>query len=163
MIGMGRALAALAVTVMVGFGLAAGAQVVTEIIDPPLEDPVLEARAVTIHKLIRCLVCQNQSIHDSNAGLARDLRVVVRDRIAAGDTNDQAIQFLVDRYGDWVLLKPPFKAATLALWLGPALILMVAGWSARAFFRKAQTQVAQAVPLTKDEQRRLAELLDTEA
>lgn len=163
MIGMGRALAALAVTVMVGFGLAAGAQVVTEIIDPPLEDPVLEARAVTIHKLIRCLVCQNQSIHDSNAGLARDLRVVVRDRIAAGDTNDQAIQFLVDRYGDWVLLKPPFKAATLALWLGPVLILMVAGWSARAFFRKAQTQVAQAVPLTKDEQRRLAELLDTEA
>ena len=163
MIGMGRALAALAVTVMVGFGLAAGAQVVTEIIDPPLEDPVLEARAVTIHKLIRCLVCQNQSIHDSNAGLARDLRVVVRDRIAAGDTNDQAIQFLVDRYGDWVLLKPPFKAATLALWLGPVLILMVAGWSARAFFRKAQTQAAQAVPLTKDEQRRLAELLDTEA
>ena len=163
MIGMGRALAALAVTVMVGFGLAAGAQVVTEIIDPPLEDPVLEARAVTIHKLIRCLVCQNQSIHDSNAGLARDLRVVVRDRIAAGDANDQAIQFLVDRYGDWVLLKPPFKAATLALWLGPVLILMVAGWSARAFFRKAQTQVAQAVPLTKDEQRRLAELLDTEA
>ena len=160
---MGGALAALAVTVMVGFGLAAGAQVVTEIIDPPLEDPVLEARAVTIHKLIRCLVCQNQSIHDSNAGLARDLRVVVRDRIAAGDTNDQAIQFLVDRYGDWVLLKPPFKAATLALWLGPVLILMVAGWSARAFFRKAQTQVAQAVPLTKDEQRRLAELLDTEA
>ena len=124
---------------------------------------MLEARAVTIHKLIRCLVCQNQSIHDSNAGLARDLRVVVRDRIAAGDTNDQAIQFLVDRYGDWVLLKPPFKAATLALWLGPVLILMVAGWSARAFFRKAQTQVAQAVPLTKDEQRRLAELLNTEA
>ena len=163
MIGMGRALAALAVTVMVGFGLAAGAQVVTEIIDPPLEDPVLEARAVTIHKLIRCLVCQNQSIHDSNAALARDLRVVVRDRVAAGDTNDQAIQFLVVRYGDWVLLEPPFKAATLALWLGPVLILMVAGWSARAFFLKAQSQVAQAVPLTKDEQRRLAELLDTEA
>ena len=162
MIAMGRTVAALVVAVMVGFGLAAGAQVVTEIIDPPLEDPVLETRAVTIHKLIRCLVCQNQSIHDSNAGLARDLRVVVRDRIAAGDTNDQAIQFLVDRYGDWVLLKPPFKAATLALWLGPVLILMVAGWSARAYFRKARTQVAQAVPLTEDEQRRLAELLDTE-
>ena len=148
---------------MVGIGVAAHAQVVTEIIDPPLEDPVLEARAQTVHKQIRCLVCQNQSIHDSNAGLARDLRIIVRDRIAAGDTNDEAIQYLVNRYGDWVLLKPPFKAATLVLWLGPILILLLAGWSARTYYRATPAQVAQAVPLTEEEQRRLAEILDTEA
>jgi len=149
------------IALMVGFGVAASAQVVTAIIDPPLEDPVLEARAQAIHKQIRCLVCQNQSIHDSNAGLARDLRIVVRDRVAAGDTNGQAIEFMVDRYGDWVLLKPPFKAATLALWLGPLLILLLAGWSARAYYRATPAQVAQAVPLTEEEQRRLAEILDT--
>jgi len=151
------------VALMVGFSVAAHAQVVTEIIDPPLENPVLEARAQAVHKLIRCLVCQNQSIHDSNAGLARDLRIIVRDRIAAGDTNDQAIQYLVDRYGDWVLLKPPFKASTIVLWLGPFLMLLLAGWSARAYFRAAPSQVAKAVPLTEEEQRRLAELLDPEA
>jgi cytochrome c-type biogenesis protein CcmH len=90
------------------------------------------------------------------------LRIIVRDRVTAGDTNDQAIQFLVDRYGDWILLKPPFKATTIALWLGPILILMLAGWSAWAYFRAASTQVAKAVPLTEEEQRRLAKLLDIE-
>ena len=163
MIGVGRTVAALVVAVGVGFGGAATAQVVIELVDPPLEDPVLEARAQEIHKQIRCLVCQNESIHDSNAGLARDLRIIVRDRLTAGDTNAEAIQYLVDRYGDWVLLKPPFKATTVVLWLGPVLILMLAGWAARAFFRSAPSRVAQATPLTEDERRRLAKLLDEKA
>jgi cytochrome c-type biogenesis protein CcmH len=162
MIAVARPWTGVMVAIFVGIVTASSAQVVTEIIDPPLEDPILEARAQTIHKQIRCLVCQNQSIHDSNAGLARDLRIIVRDRVTAGDTNDQAIQFLVDRYGDWILLKPPFKATTIALWLGPILILMLAGWSAWAYFRAASTQVAKAVPLTEEEQRRLAKLLDIE-
>ncbi len=153
----------LAFTVALGLGLSAAAQVVTERVDPPIDDPILEARAQAIHKQIRCLVCQNQSIHDSNSDLARDLRIIVRDRVAAGDSNDEAIQFLVFRYGDWVLLKPPFKASTLALWLGPILILLLAAWAAHGFFRGARAPVAQGAPLTKDEQQRLAELLDGKA
>lgn len=159
MIAVRTLITLLAFVVALGLGLSA-AQVVTERVDPPLDDPILEARAQAIHKQIRCLVCQNQSIHDSNADLARDLRIIVRDRVAAGDSNDEAIQFLVSRYGDWVLLKPPFKASTIALWLGPLLILIFAAWAARGFFRGARAQVAQGAPLTEDEQRRLVELLD---
>ena len=76
-------------------------------VDKPLGDPMLEARARAIHKQLRCLVCQNQSIEDSNASLARDLRILVRDRISAGDDDEAVIRFVVDRYGDWVLLQPP--------------------------------------------------------
>lgn len=162
MIAVRTLITLLAFVVALGLGLSA-AQVVTERVDPPLDDPILEARAQAIHKQIRCLVCQNQSIHDSNADLARDLRIIVRDRVAAGDSNDEAIQFLVSRYGDWVLLKPPFKASTIALWLGPILILLLAAWAARGFFRGARTPAAQGAPLTKDEEQRLAELLDGKA
>ncbi len=89
---------------------------------------MLEARARAVSASLRCVVCQNQSIDDSDAPLAHDLRVLVRERIVAGDSDAQATQYLVDRYGHYVLLKPPFEPATLFLWLGPALVL-VAGAS----------------------------------
>ena len=90
--------------------------------DEMLDDPALEARAREISKGLRCLVCQNQSIDDSDADLARDLRVLVRERLVSGDSDGQVIDYVVSRYGDFVRLRPPFKAPTYALWLGPALI-----------------------------------------
>lgn len=123
-----------------------------------LPDPALEARAVAIHKLLRCLVCQNQSIHASNAELARDLRRIVRERLAAGEDDDQAIEFVVSRYGDWVLLNPPFKASTLVLWLGPAVLLVLAAAGVIAYFRRRRP-TAPDTPLTAEERRRLDVLL----
>ncbi|MFC1673702.1 cytochrome c-type biogenesis protein, partial [Pseudomonadota bacterium] len=87
-----------------------------------LKDPALETRAREVGKGLRCVVCQNQSIDDSNAELARDMRVLVRDRIVAGDSNEEVMAYMVDRYGDFVLLDPPFKASTYVLWIGPAII-----------------------------------------
>jgi len=84
-----------------------------------LSDPGLEARARALSKNIRCLVCQNQSIDDSNASLARDLRVIVRERLVAGETDEAILDYLVSRYGEFVLLKPRVTAATYALWYGP--------------------------------------------
>jgi cytochrome c-type biogenesis protein CcmH len=125
--------------------------------DEMLADPKLETRAREIGRELRCLVCQNQSIDDSAAPLAKDLRVLVRQRIAAGDTDEQAIQFVVDRYGQFVLLKPPFDPATWALWLGaPAVLLVGAGailWNRRNRPREAPR------PLSEEERHRLDELL----
>ena len=90
-----------------------------------LKDAALEARARTLSKDIRCLVCQNQSIDDSNADLARDLRVLVRERLTQGDSDDQVLDYLVKRYGDYVLLKPPVKSSTYVLWFGPLVILIL--------------------------------------
>ena len=101
-----------------------------------LADPVLEARARDVGKDLRCLVCQNQSIDDSDAELARDLRHLLRQRLVAGDSDDQARQYIVDRYGDYVLLRPPFKAGTLLLWLGPLLLLTVGGFALVFYFRR---------------------------
>jgi len=130
-------------------------------IDVPLEDVTKEHRAKALFKILRCLVCQNQSIDDSNADLARDLRVLVRQRIAAGDSDEQAVGYIVDRYGDWVLLEPPFKRATLILWLGPLAILILAVGGIALRFRRRTVEVPVApVPLDADESRRLAELLD---
>ena len=128
--------------------------------DTPLADPRLEARAISLHKALRCLVCQNQSIHDSNADLARDLRRIVRERIASGATDKAVIEFVVARFGDWVLLRPPFKTKTLALWLGPGVILVLAAAGVLAYFRRRRTQAAAAPPLTAEERRRLNSLLD---
>jgi cytochrome c-type biogenesis protein CcmH len=94
--------------------------------DEMLADPVLEARAIEISKELRCVVCQNQTIDGSNAPLARDMRLLVRERLVAGDTDAQAKQYLVARYGNFVLLKPPFQKDTLILWLGPLAILIAA-------------------------------------
>ena len=124
-----------------------------------LSDPALEARARTISKQLRCLVCQNQSIDDSDADLARDLRVLVRERLTAGDSDDAVIGFVADRYGDFVLLRPPFKASTLVLWLGSPALLVLGAVVVVLYFRRRRT--AQAVaPLSADEQRRIDTLLD---
>ncbi|MEZ7879994.1 MAG: cytochrome c-type biogenesis protein CcmH [Rhodospirillales bacterium] len=125
-----------------------------------LSDPALEARARDISKGLRCLVCQNQSIDDSDASLAKDLRVLVRERITAGDSNDQVVTYVVSRYGDFVLLKPPFNMATLVLWLGPLLLILGGLIAAILFFRKNKKIAAPAsAPLTEAEKMRVAELL----
>ena len=128
--------------------------------DEVLSDSVLEARARAISHGLRCLVCQNQSIDDSDAPLARDLRLLVRERLVAGDSDAQVTGFLVARYGDFVLLKPPFKGSTLILWILP--LLLFSGGIAYAM-RKARSQAAAAKtpPLTADEERALSELMKT--
>ena len=129
-------------------------------VDRPLEDPAQEARARAIHKQLRCLVCQNQSIEDSNATLARDLRILVRDRISLGDSDQAAIRYIVERYGDWVLLKPPVKAATILLWAGPAVILLLAIVLIALWYRRRGGPIGRTVePLSIDEQNRLKDLL----
>jgi cytochrome c-type biogenesis protein CcmH len=129
-------------------------------VDRPLEDPAQEARARAIHKQLRCLVCQNQSIEDSNATLARDLRILVRDRITLGDSDQAAIRYIVERYGDWVLLKPPVKAATILLWAGPAVILLLAIVLIALWYRRRGGPIGRTVePLSIDEQNRLKDLL----
>jgi len=131
--------------------------------DERLEDPALEARAREISKDLRCLVCQNQSIDDSDAPLARDLRLLVRERLVAGDSNEGVIDYVVSRYGDFVLLKPPFRGSTYALWLGPVAILALGGGALVLFFRRRRT-AAPAAPaaLDEDEQKRLDALLGDE-
>jgi cytochrome c-type biogenesis protein CcmH len=129
-----------------------------------LDDPVLEARAREVSKGLRCLVCQNQSIDDSDAGLARDLRLLVRQRLTAGDSNQQVIDYVVSRYGDFVLLKPPFKGATYILWFGPPVIVGLGILAVFLFFRRRQrTPSSQPPPLSAEEKRRLRALLDGDA
>jgi len=127
-----------------------------------LDDPALEARAREISKELRCLVCQNQSIDDSNAGLARDLRVLVRERLTAGDSNEDALSYIVARYGDFVLLRPPVSPRTYALWFGPALLFVVAGLGLVVFYRRRQAAPAEAAPtpLSEEERTRLKTLMD---
>ena len=132
-------------------------------IDPPLADPKLEARSVELHKKLRCLVCQNQSIHDSNAGLARDLREVVRERVVAGDSDQDVIDYVVDRYGDWVLLNPPFNLSTAALWGAPFALILVGGLSVALFLRRTSRRtVTAATPLTDAERARLDRVLESD-
>ena len=127
-----------------------------------LEDPALEVRARKISKGLRCVVCQNQAIDDSDAILARDLRLLVRDRLTAGDSDKQVVDYVVSRYGDFVLLKPPFKMATLALWLGPLVIIVLALIAGITFFRqqrRAAIQIIGAKALSDEERKRLDDLL----
>ena len=127
-----------------------------------LKDPVLETRAREISKELRCLVCQNQSIDDSNADLARDLRIIVRQRLVAGDSNEEVFQYLVDRYGEYVLLRPPVRGSTYFLWFGPIAILLVAGGALLLAARRRRAAPA-AEDLSADERAQLSELLDDEA
>lgn len=130
--------------------------------DEVLADPALEARARDISQMLRCVVCQNQSIDNSNAPLARDLRLLVRERLVAGDSDDQVIAYVTARYGDYVLLKPPFKPTTYALWLGPLVIFLVAAAGVAVFLRNRRQAVAagaDAPPLSAEERRRLERLL----
>ena len=126
--------------------------------DEMLTNPALEARARALSQNLRCLVCQNQSIDDSDATLARDLRILLRERLTAGDTDQQAMDFIVARYGNFVLLKPPLKASTLVLWLGPGLLMLTAGFGFFRYLRRRQ--VAPAPPaFSPEDDARLAQLL----
>lgn len=124
-----------------------------------LDDPVLEKRAREISKNLRCLVCQNQSIDESDAGLAKDLRILVRERLVAGDSNEEVTGYIVSRYGDFVLLDPPFKLATLALWLGPLGIAGAAGLYFFSFFRRRSNNGTIAPALSGEEHERLKNIL----
>ena len=128
--------------------------------DEILADPALENRARAISKQLRCLVCQNQSIDDSDAPLARDLRIVVRERLTAGASDDEVVRFVAERYGDFVLLSPPFKAKTYALWLGPAAIFLIGAAAVAAFLRRRRAAMPGEAPgLNERERARLDRLL----
>lgn len=125
--------------------------------DEMLADPALEARARAISQQLRCLVCRNENIDDSDASLARDLRLLVRERLTAGDTDEQALAFIVDRYGEFVLLNPPARGANLVLWLaGPALLLAGAGIALTTLRRRQSAPEPQA--LNAEDQARLRDL-----
>lgn len=128
--------------------------------DEVLSDPALEARARTLSKNLRCLVCRNENIDDSNADLARDLRLLLRERLVAGDSDEAAIAYIVDRYGEYVLLNPTSKGANLILWIAGPLMLVLGGIVAGTYVRRRRG-LAEAGPieLSKDEEKRLAEIL----
>ena len=119
--------------------------------DEVLENQVLEARARAISQNLRCLVCQNQSIDESDADLARDLRILVRERLMAGDSDDEVLSFVVARYGDYVLLKPPFKLLTLILWFGPLALFGIAAFAGFRFLKRNSEEFKQETELTKAE------------
>jgi cytochrome c-type biogenesis protein CcmH len=133
--------------------------------DEILKDPALESRARTLSQELRCMVCQNQSIDDSDAPLAKDLRVLVRERLTAGDSDTQVIDFLVSRYGEFVLLKPRFSMHTLLLWLAPFAAVIIGGWGLIAFMRRrtSKADASAQEQLTPAEQARVAELLKESA
>jgi cytochrome c-type biogenesis protein CcmH len=128
-----------------------------------LQDPALEQRARDLSREIRCVVCQSQSVSDSDADIARELRVLIREQIQAGKSDDEIRDFLVARYGDFVLFDPPFKAATYALWVGPFAVLVLAGIGVALYFRRrAQAPARPAPELTADERSRVERLLHGE-
>jgi len=131
--------------------------------DEVLADPRLETRARVISAELRCLVCQNQSIDDSNAPLARDLRLLVRERLNAGDSDEAVLDFVVRRYGEFVLLRPPVNTATVLLWMAPLLLLVgavvLAARHVRSGARAGTATAANEEPLSKEEARRLEEIL----
>ncbi len=128
--------------------------------DEKLADPALEARARHLSKDLRCLVCQNQSIDDSDAPLARDLRLLVRERLTKGDSDDQAIGYIVARYGEFVLLNPRFSAQNALLWLAPGLVLLIGAGALLLRLRKRDLEPPAApAPLTADEKAALDKLL----
>lgn len=127
--------------------------------DEVLDDPALEVRARALSAGFRCLVCQNQSIDDSDAPLAKDLRVLVRERLKAGDTDQEIIDFVVARYGEFVLLKPRFSAHTWLLWLATPLVLLAALAAIILAYRRRESAAVRPKPLTDNEKRRLRRLV----
>ena len=131
--------------------------------DAPLDDPLLEERARDLAKQIRCLVCQNQSIFDSDAELAKDLRKIVRERIISGESDVAVTEYLVARYGDFVLLKPPVKPKTYLLWFGPVLIVLLSAIVVVRFLRRAgDTRRRPEKELSSAERRRVEHLISGE-
>ncbi len=126
--------------------------------DEILKDPALETRARALSKTLRCMVCQNESIDDSNAPLARDLRILVRERIQKGDSDAEVRDFLVARYGEFILLSPRFSPATALLWGLPILVILIAGVA--IIVTATRRREAAPAPLSDAEKRRLAELTD---
>jgi cytochrome c-type biogenesis protein CcmH len=124
-----------------------------------LKDPALEARARAISSGLRCLVCQNETIDESAAGLAHDIRILLRERLTAGDTDDQAVRAIVGRYGQFVLLKPPVQPATYVLWFGPAVILLAGLAGGVAWLRRRGASAEALMPLSPDERGRLETIL----
>jgi cytochrome c-type biogenesis protein CcmH len=125
-----------------------------------LSDPKLEQRARDLSKEIRCVVCQSQSVADSDADIAREVRGIIREQIAAGRSDQDIRDYLVARYGDFVLFDPPFKAATYVLWLGPFGVLVIGGIGVFLYFRRrAQEPATRPAELSAEEQGRLARLL----
>jgi cytochrome c-type biogenesis protein CcmH len=128
--------------------------------DEILSDPALETRARALSRQLRCMVCQNQSIDDSDAPLARDLRIIVRERLKAGDSDVQVLEFLTARYGEFVLLKPSFSWHNALLWFAPLIVLVAGAAGLVLAMRRRRTATADSVPLSADEERRLREVID---
>ncbi len=123
-----------------------------------LQDPALEARAREVSQHLRCVQCQNETIDESNAQIARDMRILVRQHIMNGDTNEEIIEYMVSRYGDYVLLKPRFQANTLILWFGPFVVLLVGGFVVARRMRAA-SNTAAAAPLSDEERAAIGSVL----
>ena len=123
-----------------------------------LQNPQLEKRARSLSQNIRCLVCQNQSIDDSNASLAKDLRKIVREQLVSGASDDEIYNFLIERYGDFVLLRPPVKATTYILWYGP-LFIFFAGLLSSALFLIRRKRILPEEPLSHSEKEELSRLI----
>ena len=121
--------------------------------DEVLADPALETRAREIGAQLRCVVCQSQSIDDSNAPLAKDLRLLVRERLVAGESNEEVVDYVVERYGDYVLLKPPLRSDTLLLWTAPALMLLLGGGAAVWLLGRRKKEEATPPNELSDEER----------
>jgi len=132
--------------------------------DQPLSNVSLELRAQELHEGLRCLVCQGQSIADSNSELARDLRVLVRERINEGYTDNEVMSYLTDRYGDFILMDPPVKGITYVLWFGPLVALLIGGIAVYILFRRARSKnisssITPNKPLSEEEKQKLKSLL----
>lgn len=152
-----QSLKILALSLAIGFAAVGPGQAVQP--DEVLQDPVLEARARALSEGLRCLVCQNQSIDDSDAPLAKDLRVLVRERLKAGDSDEAILDFVVARYGEFVLLKPRFSPHTWLLWLATPFVLLVALAAIIFAHRRRKSAAEGPKPLTASEKRRLKRLI----
>ena len=155
LLSAGRFLGCLAAALLLLFHLSAIA------VEPgeQLKNPALEARARQISSGLRCLVCQNETIDESNASLAHDIRILLRERLTAGDTDEQAVKAIVDRYGDFVLLDPPVKPSTYVLWFGPLTIILAGLLGGMVWLRRRSDTTEATTPLTPDERRRLDTIL----
>lgn len=152
---MKRLLSSLVLALVLSFA-ATDAQAVAP--DEMLSNPVLEKRARTISSELRCMVCQNESIDDSNADLAKDLRLLVRERLVAGDTDEQVLDFLVARYGEFVLLKPRLQMSTILLWGFPIGALIIGGTAIVLAIRRRRANSVETAPLSESEKKQLKKL-----